>query len=81
MREPSDDRLPPSASRTTDKGVAIAIAITILICIVAFVWIFVELDPFLDDFTGSDVILTPDPTELEEALPEAESTATVEASP
>lgn len=61
MRRPNDDGSPPDNEASKDWGVAIAIAITIVICLSAFVWIFVELDPFLDDFTGSDATVTSDP--------------------
>jgi hypothetical protein len=61
MRRPHDDDSPPDDAASTDWGVAAAIAISIVICLAAFVWIFVELDPFMDDFTGSDATVTSDP--------------------
>lgn len=60
MRQPPDDDLPPLAKRSSDWGVAVAIALSILICLAAFVWIFVELEPFMSDFTGTDAIVTPE---------------------
>lgn len=59
---PNDDNLAPRASQRTDWGVAIAIALSIFICLAAFIWIFVEIEPFMSDFTGSDAIITPDPS-------------------
>jgi hypothetical protein len=59
MRRQYEEESPPDDA-SKDWGVAIAIALTIVICLVAFVWIFIELDPYLDDFTGSDVTVTPD---------------------
>ena len=61
MRRPHDDGSPPNDEASKDWGVAVTIAITIVICLAAFVWIFVELDPFMDDFTGSDATVTSDP--------------------
>jgi len=61
MRRPDDDEPPPADQPSKDWGVAVAIALSIVICLAAFVWIYVELDPFLDDFTGSDATMTADP--------------------
>jgi hypothetical protein len=60
MRDPADDESSPMRARHNDWAVAGAIALSIFICIAAFIWIFVELEPFMSDFTGSDVIVTPD---------------------
>lgn len=61
MRHPTDDGPPTYDGRRSDWSVAAAMALSIVICLAAFVWIFVELDPFLDDFTGSDMTITADP--------------------
>ncbi|MDQ3548533.1 MAG: hypothetical protein M3439_06895 [Chloroflexota bacterium] len=62
LREPVNDGPSPAATsrRASDWGVAVAIAFSIVICLVAFVWIFIALDPILSDFTGSDMIVTPE---------------------
>ena len=62
MRRQDDDDPPHAGQPTKDWNVAVAIALSIVICLAAFVWIFVELDPFLDDFTGSNVTVTADPS-------------------
>lgn len=61
MREPVDDD--PSSHRflRSDLGIAVALAISIVICLAAFIWIFVEIEPYMRDFTGSDVVVTPGP--------------------
>ena len=64
MREPYDDRPPLREDRSNDWRVAAAFGVSILICLITFVWIFIELDPFMGDFTGRDVIVMPDATEL-----------------
>ncbi len=63
MRQSPDGELPPLAKRSSDWGVAVAIALSIVICLAAFIWIFVELDPLLSDFTGTDTIVTPEPVD------------------
>ncbi|MEX1157665.1 MAG: hypothetical protein WEC79_01900 [Thermomicrobiales bacterium] len=63
MRRPTDDDPLPSVDLSSDWGVAVAIGLTILICLAAFVWIFVGLDPFISDFTGTDAVVTPAPTD------------------
>ncbi len=62
VRQPDDDSPRRVDQRGTDWGIAIAIALSIVICLAAFVWIFVELDPFLDDFTGTDATVTAGPS-------------------
>jgi hypothetical protein len=62
MRRLDSDGSPPDQKDSRDWGVAAAIAISIVICLAAFVWIFVELDPFMDDFTGSNATVTSDPS-------------------
>jgi hypothetical protein len=61
MRRADNDGSPPKEAASKDWNVAAAIAISIVICLAAFVWIFVELDPFMDDFTGSNATVTADP--------------------
>jgi hypothetical protein len=61
MQRLHDDEMPPPDDTSRDRGVAITIALSIIICLTAFVWIFIQLDPFLDDFTGTDVTVTADP--------------------
>jgi hypothetical protein len=80
MREPYEDRLPPLDDQRGDWGVAAAIAVAIAISLVAFVWIFVELEPFMGDFTGRDVIVTPEATELANPNGGATDSATPDAS-
>lgn len=63
MREPFGDEAPPTADRGNDWGVAVVIALSIFICLATFIWIFVALEPFMNDFTGTDVIVTPDPSD------------------
>jgi hypothetical protein len=58
MREPHDLG-PVSYEERSYWGLTVAIGITIVICLIAFIWIFLRLNPFLSDFTGSDVLLTP----------------------
>ena len=55
-----NEETPPDSDSRSDRGVAIAIALSILICLVAFVWIFVELEPFMSDFTGTDAVVSPE---------------------
>jgi hypothetical protein len=45
----------------SDLGIALALAISIVICLAAFIWIFVEIEPYMRDFTGNDVVITPGP--------------------
>ena len=58
MYRPNDD-LRPNPGSSNDRSVAIALALSILICLATFVWIFIEIEPFMSDFTGNDVVVTP----------------------
>ena len=60
MREPDAEDVLPPHKRTNDWGVAVAIAVSIVICLATFVWIFVEIEPFMSDFIGSNVVATPE---------------------
>lgn len=59
MRDPVEEHRPGLTGTRGDWGIAIAIALTILICIVAFIWIFVQLEPFLSDFISEADLGTP----------------------
>lgn len=38
----------------SDWTTAVAIAVAIAICLIAFIWIFLRLDPYLSDFVSDD---------------------------
>ena len=59
---------PPFGPRPEESSwfAAIAIVVTIAICLVAFVWIFMRLNPYLSDFVTVDA-----PTVVPAASPSA----------
>jgi hypothetical protein len=65
MRQDTPDGEPGDAvdaaleSERTDWTTPLAIALAIVICIVAFIWFFLRLDPYLDDFISDDAPQTP----------------------
>ena len=63
MRDPTYDDPQPDERRTHDWSVAVTIALAILICLIAFIWIFVQLEPFMTDFIGSEAAASPTATE------------------
>lgn len=60
MVDPDENWQP---DRRADWFVAASIGVAIVICLVAFVWVFVQLDPFLDDFIPGNAAPTPTPSE------------------
>jgi hypothetical protein len=51
----SEDQYPFDARlRRRDWQVAVSLAIAVLIVLVAFVWLLVQIDPFLSDFVSTD---------------------------
>ncbi len=60
MRNSIETNSPTRRTPNSDRAIAIAIAFSILICLAAFAWIFVQLEPLMDDFTGTDVVVTPE---------------------
>lgn len=67
MHDPANDELQEQFEPAGDWSVAVAIVATIVICIVAFIWIFIRLDPFLDDFVSSTDLTSP--TVIDSASP------------
>jgi hypothetical protein len=61
MRETVNDESSSHGFLRSDLGIALAIAVSIVICLAAFIWIFVEIEPYMRDFTGSNVVITPGP--------------------
>jgi hypothetical protein len=59
MHHRTEDEVAPTFTEPPSWGVAAAIAVTIVICIAAFVWIFVRLEPFMNDFISEEAIATP----------------------
>lgn len=51
------------SERRADWIVAGSIAVAILICLVAFVWVFVELEPLMDDFIPGSAAPTVTPND------------------
>ena len=51
---PFDDTAP-----SREWTVALALALAILICLGAFVWLFIQLDPFMSDFISGTDLVTP----------------------
>jgi hypothetical protein len=48
-----------------DWGATIAIVLSIVICLVVFIWIFIELNPYMSDFISGDQTPTIDVTPAE----------------
>jgi hypothetical protein len=59
MRDPVEEYRTDYPRPRGDWGVAIAIALSIVICVAAFIWLFVELEPFLSDFVSEATVSTP----------------------
>lgn len=73
MRDQVHDESSSRGAQHSERAIAIALATAILICLVTFIWIFVSIEPFMRDFTGSDVVIVPDPDD-----PLSSPTVTVE---
>jgi hypothetical protein len=75
MRDPVDEHRTDFTEPRSDWSVAVAIALSIIICLAAFIWIFVQLEPFLSDFVSQAELATPavetqaSPEATEESIP------------
>ena len=54
MNDPYDRDALSAAFRRRDWQVAATLAIAVLIVLVAFIWLLVQIDPFLSDFVSID---------------------------
>jgi hypothetical protein len=52
MNDPQDRHASDTSFRQRDWPVALTLALAILIVVVAFVWLFLQIDPFLSDFVS-----------------------------
>lgn len=59
MRDPVEEHRPEFDRSQNEWGIALAIGFTIIICIVAFILIFIQLEPLLSDFISESDISTP----------------------
>jgi hypothetical protein len=59
MHHRTEDEIAPAYTEPPSWGVAAAVAVTIVICIATFVWIYVRLEPFMNDFISAEAIATP----------------------
>lgn len=81
MREPFDNGTGRPHRSRSDWGIALAIALAIVICLVAFVWIYIGLEPFMGDFIGSEITETPEPDILTDPTDPTDPTVVPTANP
>jgi hypothetical protein len=54
MNDPGENDHLSATLRRRDWHVAVSLIIAVVIVLVAFVWLLVQIDPFLSDFVSTD---------------------------